>query len=276
MQHPDTKVWQLPEFGGLELFRASEARFAYARHSHAAYAIGVIEAGVGGNVYRGSTYLAPPQSVVVMMPEEVHTGYSAEGLPLTYRMLYLSPELVQEIAFDEDIRGIPYFREPVIEDSVLAERIRHLHCILEKSEDALERESCLFETILALFDYYAAESVPARIVSREQHIVSQMKEYLHAHLDSNITLAQLAQLTHRNPSYLIRLFRKVTGLPPCTYLTQIRVERAKQLLSQGYPTADVAQAVGFADQSHLTRRFKAIVGITPGRYRKMSILFKSG
>jgi AraC-like DNA-binding protein len=270
MRYLDIKVWQVPEFGDLELFRARSIQFAYARHSHAAYSIGVIEAGLGGNVYRGSAYLAPPQTVVVMMPDEVHTGYSAGELPLTYRMLYVSPESLQQIAGGEDARVLPYFRKPIIEDARLAAGVRHLHHILEASSDNLERESSLIETISALVYCYAAEQVPTGISSREQHVVAQIKDYLQAHLDSSITLAQLARHVQRNPSYLIRLFRKATGLSPFAYLTQIRVGRAKQLLSRGHPTADVAQAVGFADQSHLTRRFRAIVGVTPGRFQKMS------
>jgi AraC-like DNA-binding protein len=50
------------------------------------------------------------------------------------------------------------------------------------------------------------------------------------------------------------------------YLTQVRVARAKRLLSQGYAIAQVAQKTGFADQSHLTRQFKRFVGVTPGKY----------
>lgn len=87
----------MPEFDNLELFRADSMCYSYARHAHPGYSIGIIEAGVGGNCYQGTTYLAPPKSVVFMNPEEAHTGYSAEGLPLTYRMLYPSPELVHQM-----------------------------------------------------------------------------------------------------------------------------------------------------------------------------------
>jgi AraC-like DNA-binding protein len=50
-------------------------------------------------------------------------------------------------------------------------------------------------------------------------------------------------------------------------LTQIRIDAARALLSRGKPASEVAFAVGFADQSHFVRRFKATVGVTPGRYR---------
>ena len=83
------------------------------------------------------------------------------------------------------------------------------------------------------------------------------------------------KITNLNRSYLIRVFRNAVGMPPYTYLNQIRVEKAKRLLRRGMSIADAAFAVGMSDQSHLTRHFKKIVGVTPGRYRNMSISFKT-
>ncbi|MCU0570803.1 MAG: AraC family ligand binding domain-containing protein [Oculatellaceae cyanobacterium Prado106] len=113
--HQNTRFACLPEFDNLELFRAEAIHYHYARHSHAGYAIGVIESGVGGNSYRGTTYLAPPRSVVLMNPEEAHTGYSAEGLPLTYRMLYPSVALMQQLADELEGSGFPHFKEAVVQ-----------------------------------------------------------------------------------------------------------------------------------------------------------------
>ena len=65
-----------------------------------------------------------------------------------------------------------------------------------------------------------------------------------------------------------RVFHDEVGLPPHAYLTQVRVNRARRLLSQGWPITEVAFEVGFVDQSHLNKRFKRITGMTPGQYRK--------
>ncbi len=64
----------------------------------------------------------------------------------------------------------------------------------------------------------------------------------------------------------MRVFRQETGLPPHTYLIQLRINQAKAHLQAGETIAEVAAATGFSDQSHLTRRFKRIVGVTPGQY----------
>lgn len=122
-----TKLWVIPAFDHLELFRAEAIQCHYAHHSHTSYSIGVIEAGVGGNCYQGSTYLAPPQSIVLMNPEEVHTGFSAEGLPLTYRMLYPSVHCITTIASELSMSETPYFGEAVVEDRILAQQSLHVN-----------------------------------------------------------------------------------------------------------------------------------------------------
>jgi len=61
------------------------------------------------------------------------------------------------------------------------------------------------------------------------------------------------------------LFRKEVGLPPHAYLENVRVKRARELLLRGVPITDVSAAVGYADQSHLTNRFKRLLGMTPGQ-----------
>lgn len=270
-----TKAWLVPEFDNLELFQAEAIQHSYARHSHAGYSIGVIESGVGGNAYRGFTYLAPPHSIIFMDPDEAHTGYSAYKLPLTYRMLYPSVELMQQLASEIGAKGVPAFREPVVQDEELARKIWQLHCTLEESTESLERQVLLVEVLSAAIARYADRSIPSLSTGKEQRLIQLIKEYLNDNCSTNVSLQQLVELTNLNRFYLIRLFRKAIGLPPYAYLTQIRVEKAKQLLAQGKSVAEVAIAVGMSDQSHLTRHFKRIVGTTPGRYRSMSTSFKT-
>ena len=70
------------------------------------------------------------------------------------------------------------------------------------------------------------------------------------------------------PYALIRAFRAETGLPPHVYLNQLRVRQARRLLDRGVPPARAAAEAGFADQAHLTRHFKRIVGVPPGAYQR--------
>jgi AraC-like DNA-binding protein len=71
-----------------------------------------------------------------------------------------------------------------------------------------------------------------------------------------------------SPFALLRAFRDETGLPPHAYLNQLRVRLARQLLDGGVAPALVAAEAGFADQAHLTRHFKRVVGVPPGAYQR--------
>ena len=85
-------------------------------------------------------------------------------------------------------------------------------------------------------------------------------------LGEAVRLHELAAAVGLSPCYFLRIFRHATGMPPHAYLNQMRLERARILLRAGEPAAQVAAALGFADQSHLIRRFKSTFGVTPGRY----------
>jgi AraC family transcriptional regulator len=94
-------------------------------------------------------------------------------------------------------------------------------------------------------------------------------EYIHEHLDAELSLDHLAAVAHLSPYHFARLFKNSTGLPPHQYVIARRVERAKELLRgpERPPLAEVATELGFADQSHFTRHFKRLVGVTPRDFR---------
>ncbi len=95
------------------------------------------------------------------------------------------------------------------------------------------------------------------------------RDYIAAHADRDIPLFDLAKAVNASPFHLVRLFTREYGLPPHAFLTQVRLDRAKELLAGKARLADVAAETGFADQSHLTRLFKRRFGLTPGRFRKI-------
>ncbi|MGY3451533.1 helix-turn-helix transcriptional regulator [Bradyrhizobium sp. USDA 4353] len=94
-------------------------------------------------------------------------------------------------------------------------------------------------------------------------------EFMRQPLDTKITLAELADASGISRFHLSRIFKKQFGLSPIAYLERTRIERAKDLIQRAEMSlAEVAQTVGFADQSHFTRRFKHYTGYTPGAYSR--------
>lgn len=94
----------------------------------------------------------------------------------------------------------------------------------------------------------------------------RMQEYLHDNLSSSISLKELAATADLSPFQALRQFKASYGMTPHRYLTNIRLFNAKNLLGEGMALADAAADTGFADQAHLTRWFKRVYGITPGKY----------
>lgn len=89
---------------------------------------------------------------------------------------------------------------------------------------------------------------------------------LEGSLEQNISLDTLASLCNVSRFKLIRQFKSEYGVPPHRFHIHVRIRRAKQMLLQQRSLVDTALACGFSDQSHLTRHFKQIVGVTPGRF----------
>lgn len=81
-----------------------------------------------------------------------------------------------------------------------------------------------------------------------------------------VTLEQLAAVSALSRFHLVRSFTKQFGLPPHAYLLEVRIKKAQALLRSGMSCLEVAPSVEFADQSHFTRHFKKIMGVTPSRY----------
>jgi AraC-like DNA-binding protein len=271
--YEQTKLWRIStSFGDVELLRAKYVTQVFSRHAHERYAMGVIERGALGFRYRGENIVAPAGSINLSNPGEPHTGHAAVDTGWVYRMFYFDTSLLRHAATEiaGRPRGLPYFQLGVIHDSFLARLAHRLHAALEESNrSTLEQESRMFEMLARWILHHADDRPVLQTVGQEHRSVKQAREYIEARYTDDVSLEQLARVANLSPFHLVRVFRDQVGLPPHTYLTQVRVGRAKALLSQGRAIAQVALEVGFADQSHLTRRFKGITGLTPGQYRKI-------
>lgn len=93
-------------------------------------------------------------------------------------------------------------------------------------------------------------------------------EYIHRHFDENITLKELAEHTFLNSSYLSRSFQKYMGISFLTYLTQVRLIRAEELMKGEKTVTQIAYESGFSNVNSLIAAFKQYRGMTPGQYRK--------
>lgn len=99
-------------------------------------------------------------------------------------------------------------------------------------------------------------------------VLKRMIEYIDAHLDQDLGLRNMAAVAGLSEDHFARAFRESTGVPPHRYLMRRRLARARELLETSEtPIVEIAQALGFADQSHLTNLFRRDTGMTPGQVR---------
>ncbi|MCL7370365.1 MULTISPECIES: AraC family transcriptional regulator [Streptomyces] len=249
----------------LDLLTARFDRHVYAPHAHDEYTVGVTVGGLEVIAYRGGHIHSGPGSIVVLEPGEVHTGGPAAPEGYSYRALYAAPNLLTDGTRTDT--ALPYFREPVLDDPELAAALRAAHTDLARCPDPLEAESRLPWLLTALARRHSTARAADDTVLGADRVARVVRDRLADELLAPPSLAALATDLGLSRYQLLRAFRTSTGMPPYAWLAQHRVARARGLLDAGLRPAEVAALVGFADQAHLTRWFRRVLGVTPAAYR---------
>lgn len=110
---------------------------------------------------------------------------------------------------------------------------------------------------------------PERNKKEFKQIIKSACDYIHAHYADDITLTQMAEYTFLSISHFSSLFKRYTGESLITYINQVRVEKAKELLRNSNDKIyAIAEKVGFSSQPYFIRVFKNVMGISPNEYRK--------
>jgi AraC-like DNA-binding protein len=260
-----TTYGRCADLGGLEWLRADDLR-PFAPHMHETFSIGFVRA--GANVFRRdrSRIVAEAGRICLVNPGEVHTGGEG-GVRWTLWNVYPTEEQLGSVAREVAgaSRAVPRFQRSAIDDPVVTRPMVALFEALERPASVLERETALLGVLAALVARHAERrSTPVR-VAREPRAVRLAREHLHAHATENVSLATLAAVTSLSRYHLVRVFSAAVGMPPHAYQLMLRLGRAKDAIASGGPIAQVAAACGFADQAHLTRRFRRVFGATPGQ-----------
>ncbi|MCO5968413.1 AraC family transcriptional regulator [Actinoallomurus soli] len=267
-----SRYWQSAE-APLEAMHAHFVRHVYHRHSHEGYSFGVTDEGAQAFSCRGGAHTSAAGMVMAFNPEDPHDGRAADELGFTYRMLHIGPDLVTGVLADLTGRraGLPLFREPVVDDAVLARNLRALHSALLGGASTLRRDELLVATVASVVRRAAASGGrPAPAPTGARLVAARTRELIHDAYLEDLTAEELAAAAGHTRFGVYRAFRATYGMAPSDYQRQLRLREARRLIALGRPLADVAAHTGFADQSHLTRWFVRWYGITPGRYRRAS------
>ena len=265
------RYWRHAGVPGVDLLRARYVTHRYTRHAHETFTFALIEAGIEEFSYGGTLLRAGPGGVALLNPDMVHTGQAGTPAGWAYRVLYPDPGLVGGVAADLGWqRGTPSFPETVVYDAGSARLLRAAHVAAEHG-DALASASLLRAALAGLLRAHARPGGRAgaeRGPYRSPAAVRTVRDLLAGRLADPPSLDDLARESGMSPFALVRAFRAETGLPPHAYVNHLRVRLARRLLDGGVAPADVAAETGFADQAHLTRHFKRVVGVPPRAYQR--------
>jgi AraC-like DNA-binding protein len=220
-----------------------------------------VQGGAGHFRCSGAGYRAPRGAVTVLHPGEGHDGWVGPEEGLRYVVASL-PESAPGKIFG--FAGTPFFPGRVISDRLVAERLGAAYRLLATGEDDLRVESVAVQALGRLFRGHSR----CRVDGQRSPVVEVVRRYLDSRFASRVTLGDLAARAETHPAALLRRFRAETGLAPYEYVVSRRIEEARRLLAAGLPPAEVSVLAGFADQSHLNRHFRRIVGVTPGRFAR--------
>jgi AraC-like DNA-binding protein len=261
-----SRYYRRPGLHELEALHARFVRHSFARHSHDYYVVGYVEWGAQSYRYQRERHVTSMGEIFLVQPGEPHTGEAAAAEGYIYRTLYPRNALMRQAAENVGISGLPYFRRAVVRDGALNTAVIRFHRALAQGAATLEIESHLIGALTCLIAHHAEQPSAFPQLRTERATSRRAREYIEAHFDTDISLSRLAVLVDRSPFHFARAFANDVGVPPHVYLDMVRIRKARELLDRGSSIADAAVAVGYADQSHLTHRFKRLTGITPGQY----------
>jgi AraC family transcriptional regulator len=234
--------------------------------------IGVVWAGVGTLEQRlrgGVSQSLPLAPGSVLVYPEGASVFMRMAQSIESTCLQISPRLIALVALDLD-------QSPKL---AVASRPR---------DEQIERLASLFEAEVncgcvngrqygehlarALATYllrsYSGLSAGGRNDHSRSARIAAVQQYIEANPGQELSINELANLAHLSPYHFARFFKQSTGLSPHQYVLKCRIEEGKRLMRQTtLDLAEIAQQLGFRDQSHFTARFRKLTGLTPKRWR---------
>jgi AraC family transcriptional regulator len=227
------------------------------------------EAVESGEISEGAALLAAPGDALS----------AASVVGVEYIVVNLSPVFVLDCAARAGLARSDHvvtFRTRAVErDERLARLARDLSVELQEEEagQGLVVGALVEHALIHLLRRYANLRRSAQLeLSRAGLVDRRIRlaiELMHAHMERDLPLEEIASAAHLSPFHFARLFKKLTGATPHTYLASLRAARAQTLLAEtDLSITEIGARVGYMSSSHFARAFRQTTGISPRAYRK--------
>jgi AraC-like DNA-binding protein len=245
---------------GIERAQAYFRGQAFSAHRHDTYAIGVTLKGVQSFHYRGEQRHCLPGQCHILHPDETHDGGAGTDEGFAYRIVYLDPRLIQEAL---GARILPFAQTPVVDASRMPREFLVEAFDLDAAIDEIARVEIAVAAANLLLDASTGAAPAPKPLAFAA--MSRVRD-LAACPAKRHSLEALERACGLDRWTLARQFRALFGTSPSRFRTQRQLDLARRSLRGGASLAMASLEAGFADQSHMSRRFKSAYGLTPAAW----------
>jgi AraC-like DNA-binding protein len=220
-----------------------------------------------------------PGQILIFNPD---MGLQVSGTTVELLMLSISSAVLIQHAVSMHLvppkATVVFQSDPITNDTELNQLVKTFHsefCAAKPGREIVMR--ALIEQLLVqlLRQHSIARRSDELELSRVGLIDRRIRrsvELMHSQLDQDLSLRDLAAASYLSPFHFARLFKKITGVTPHSYLAAIRTRKAQQLLAEPDLSINaIAARVGYLSSSHFTKAFRAATGTTPREFRKALI-----
>lgn len=250
---------------GVELFDVQSTRREWG-HLNQVFAIGLMSDWYGRLEHHRRNLTIYPGDSLLLDPGELFHATPLDDRNGAFRVIEISTEVFAEQCRLEGTRRVGFREALTRPPPQLASALQALHASMLSHAEPLELQSRLAVLIHAACSSVLEERPRASQRSDPFDLCERLRALLHSSEGARLNLHDFARSSDVSQFQLIRAFRRRYGYPPHAYGLHVRVARARELLRQGFSVAEAAAATDFTDQSHLTRHFRRIHHLTPGRY----------
>lgn len=239
------------------------------KHSHYFTELFYVISGKGNFVVEEEIFPVKENDLVIINPNIEHTEKSYNANPLEYIVMGIDG---LSFTFDKDNHQYSVYNFSNNKQEIRFNLKTLLNELEEQKKDYELICLNILEVLLIYIMRHANYTLSVANIPSSKNInkeCSKVKRYFDANYALDISLDNLADITHMNKYYLIHAFTKYTGMSPINYLNNRRIEESRNLLTTtDYSIAEISNVIGFSSQSYFSQAFKKKLGISPNEYRK--------
>lgn len=236
-------------------------------HRHYCSELFYVTSGMGQFQIEETVYPVSAHDLIIINPDILHTELSYNTSPLKYIVLGIEG---LELSTENELSKFCIINLQSIKDAVQFYLKTMLYEIEHQNPGYEIICQDLMDILIILLSRqtnFSTKFAPAG--QKNSHFCNLVRNYIDVNYSENITLEQLADISHVNKYYLAHTFTETFGISPINYLISIRIKKAEKLLeTSDYSLAFISRSCGFSSSSHFAQTFKKINGVSPSIYRK--------